>query len=408
MMKEDVIILAGGLGTRLRSEVSDVPKCMAPVAGRPFLKHLLDSLKQHSVERVMLSLGYLHEVVIDWLEKCQDEYPFEIDYVIEETPLGTGGGIRLALDTLVDKSHEGGPICILNGDTFYDVPLDDFCRKHDESGAPISIALKPMRNFNRYGTVDLAGNVIKAFKEKRPCKEGLINGGVYCLNRNRYLMAFLPEKFSFEREVLEPLSKNGMIRGFVYDTTFIDIGIPEDFHLAQTLLAGHPAGNPSVPSGTEIPEELLAECDTLMLDRDGVINVHLPGDYVRKWEMFRFNPGILEEIALWSKRFRHIFIVTNQRGVGKGLMTQADLDDIHARMLKAIEEAGGRIDRIYCCTAVDKSDPMRKPNPGMALQAVRDFPDVDLKRTLMIGDMPSDEEFAKNAGARFLLYKPKK
>lgn len=154
-----------------------------------------------------------------------------------------------------------------------------------------------------------------------------------------------------------------------------------------------------------IPQQILSECDTLFLDRDGVVNVWLPGDYVKSWEEFRFNEGFLDFIGRYASSFRHIIIVTNQRGVGKGLMTASQLEDIHSRMLKAISDAGGRIDRIYVCTATDDADPMRKPNTGMARQAMLDNPDIMMERSLMIGDQPSDQKFADNCGMRFLLWK---
>jgi histidinol-phosphate phosphatase family protein len=154
-----------------------------------------------------------------------------------------------------------------------------------------------------------------------------------------------------------------------------------------------------------IPEQLLKKFDTLFLDRDGVVNVWLPGDYVKTWDEFRFNTGFLDFIGRYSASFKYIFIVTNQRGVGKGLMSRQQLDDIHECMLKAINDAGGRIDGIYVCTSVDDSDPMRKPNRGMALQIMRDYPDVKMERTLMIGDQPSDRKFADNCGMEFLLWK---
>lgn len=153
-----------------------------------------------------------------------------------------------------------------------------------------------------------------------------------------------------------------------------------------------------------IPQHILSNCETLFLDRDGVVNVWLPGDYVKDWSEFRFNDGFLDFIGRYSKSFKHIFIVTNQRGVGKGLMTMEQLEEIHSRMLKAINEAGGRIDRIYLCTSVSDSDPMRKPNTGMAKQAMCDYPDVTMERSVMIGDQPSDRSFADNCGMRFLLW----
>ena len=153
-----------------------------------------------------------------------------------------------------------------------------------------------------------------------------------------------------------------------------------------------------------IPDSLLQKCDTLFLDRDGVVNVWLPGDYVKNWQEFRFNPGFLDFIGRYSALFNHIFIVTNQRGVGKGVMTMQQLEDIHSRMLKEIADAGGRIDRIYVCTSVDETDPMRKPNTGMARQAMKEYPDISMERSLMIGDQPSDRRFADNCGMDFLLW----
>lgn len=142
--------------------------------------------------------------------------------------------------------------------------------------------------------------------------------------------------------------------------------------------------------------------DTLFLDRDGVINVLRPNDYVKTWDEFVFREGMLERLSLWSSRFRHIVIVTNQRGVGRGRMSQEDLDTIHHKMVEEISRHGGRIDRIYVCTAVEDTDECRKPNIGMALAAKHDFPEIDFSRSLMIGDSPSDELFARRAGMSFL------
>lgn len=150
------------------------------------------------------------------------------------------------------------------------------------------------------------------------------------------------------------------------------------------------------------PIDLLDNCDTLFLDRDGVINVLLPGDYVKCWEEFRFVDGFLDWIGGVSSHFKHIIIVTNQRGVGKDLMSMNSLEEIHSRMISEIEKSGGRIDAIYVCTALDDSDHMRKPNTGMIELAMKDFPDISMQRSIMIGDQESDRKFADNCGMRFL------
>jgi histidinol-phosphate phosphatase family protein len=137
----------------------------------------------------------------------------------------------------------------------------------------------------------------------------------------------------------------------------------------------------------------------LFLDRDGVINRRLVGNYVKSWDEFEFLPGVLEAIALFARKFRHIFIITNQQGIGKGLMTEDDLARIHQKMQKEIEKAGGRIDAIYFCPSLAAAkSPRRKPAPGMALEAKKDFPDVDFSKSVMAGDSVSDMEFARNAG----------
>lgn len=140
--------------------------------------------------------------------------------------------------------------------------------------------------------------------------------------------------------------------------------------------------------------------DTLLLDRGGVINRLCPNDYVKCWNEFEFLSGIFEALAQWSKHFKHIFIVTNQRGVGKGVMTEQALLDIHVRMCEEIAKHGGRIDKIYYCTALTEADNRRKPGNGMFLDILYDYLDVKADNCLMIGDSESDMEFAKNCGIK--------
>lgn len=228
----EVIILAGGLGTRLRSVVSEVPKCMAPVAGKPFLWYLLKYLSRYRVDRVILSVGYLREVIFKWIEEMKEVFPFEIDYAVEEEPLGTGGGIKLALDKATDER-----VLVLNGDTFFDVDLMQLYDAHMIGGKAITLALKPMRNFDRYGSVNMEPHTgtILSFNEKKYCKEGLINGGVYIISKSAPIFEGLGEKFSFETDVLEPQCSKHELLGIVQNGYFIDIGIPEDYQRAQSL-----------------------------------------------------------------------------------------------------------------------------------------------------------------------------
>lgn len=222
----EAIILAGGLGTRLRSEVSDRPKCMAEINGRPFLYYWLRYMERYKMEKVTLSLGYMAEIVVDWLKKNRELFSFPIDYIIEKEPLGTGGAMRLALNKTSQKE-----VLVLNGDSIFLIDFDDFYDKYKITDASIIVALKEMKNFDRYGNVviDQNGRIIN-FEEKKICKHGLINCGVYIINKEKLDLATLPDKFSFEKEILQ---KRKDIFGFKYEGYFIDIGIPEDYHKAQ-------------------------------------------------------------------------------------------------------------------------------------------------------------------------------
>lgn len=223
----ECIVLAGGLGTRLRSVIDDRPKCMAPVNGYPFLHYILDYLQSQGCERILLSLGYKHDYIIDWLETVS--YGIEIVPVIEDQPLGTGGGIHLAM-----KHAQEQEVFVVNGDTFFDVPLQDMKAFHDEHNSTTTLALKPMYLFDRYGAVYTDdGNRIVAFEEKQPQQEGKINGGVYIIDRTAFLEKPFPEKFSFERDYLEKYIGEGAFYGYDCDGYFIDIGIPEDYERAQ-------------------------------------------------------------------------------------------------------------------------------------------------------------------------------
>lgn len=226
-MISECIVLAGGLGTRLKSVVADKPKCMAPIGDVPFIDYLLRYLLKENIQHVIFSLGHLSEQVIEYVEA--NDWQFEVTFVTENEPLGTGGAIMNALEEL-----EGDACYILNGDTFFDVDLHTFHMFHQENESALSLALKPMKDFDRYGSVQLDGeNRIQGFLEKQPMAAGLINGGIYLTSKSYLESLGLPEKFSFEKEVLEPQVKSGRLYGFESEAYFIDIGVPADYERAQ-------------------------------------------------------------------------------------------------------------------------------------------------------------------------------
>lgn len=226
----EAIILAGGLGTRLSSVVNDVPKCMAPVNGKPFLAYLLNYLEDEGCDHVVLSLGYKHEAVIEWLRN--NAFLFKTDWVIEKEPLGTGGGIKLAMHKCKEQH-----VLVLNGDTMFKIDLKKMVSKNEEHIKAL-IALKPMEKFDRYGAVVMdATQYISGFEEKQFKENGLINGGIYLINRQHEDFSSFPEKFSFEKDFLEKQAGKKSLKGFVSESYFLDIGIPEDYARAQIELA---------------------------------------------------------------------------------------------------------------------------------------------------------------------------
>ena len=304
--------------------------------------------------------------------------------------MGTGGAIQLAVAKAREKN-----IVVANGDTLFKVDLNKASLFHNHNDAECTLLLKPMQNFDRYGVVELNEDQgVKSFQEKQFYRQGSINGGVYILNVNKFLESGFPEKFSFEKDYLENFYKERRFYGFMQDEYFIDIGISEDYNRAQTELAKPP-----------FDLKIIDKNWSIFIDRDGVINQEKKEDYILNWREFIFYDGVRQAIQQLCEKFGKIIIVSNQRGVGKGLMTEADLSTIHQHMQKQIETAGGRIDKIYYCTSADNKHPDRKPNPGMAFHAKTDFPEIDFTKSVMVGNKPSDMLFGRNAGIYTIFVK---
>jgi D-glycero-alpha-D-manno-heptose 1-phosphate guanylyltransferase len=234
-MTSEAIILAGGLGTRLRSAVPDLPKAMAMVAGQPFLAYIIRHFSQQGINRFIFSLGYRHEVIEDYLSSQFSSINYSCS--IEEDPLGTGGAILKAC-SLCTKEN----VVIANGDTLFAVDVRQLSGFHESRDADCTLALKRMRNSDRYGVVETnESGRITSFKEKKWYAESLINGGVYTLNVQRFLEIPFPGKFSFEKDYLESFTNVKNFYGDAQDRYFIDIGIPEDYQRAQEELKNYPS-----------------------------------------------------------------------------------------------------------------------------------------------------------------------
>jgi D-glycero-alpha-D-manno-heptose 1-phosphate guanylyltransferase len=228
----EAIILAGGFGTRLASRLNNLPKPMAPVAGRPFLEILLGHLGRYGCVRVLLSVGHLHEVIQNHFGASFQG--IQLEYVVEEVPLGTGGAIRVALSQVREEST-----LVLNGDTFLATDLRTMMAAHKQAQAAFTMALVEQPDIARYGGVVVADGRVVGFEEKGRTGPGWINAGVYALRRDLRWPAELAEKFSFERDFLMPQVRSLAPLAFPVDGFFLDIGVPEDLDRAQTELAGY-------------------------------------------------------------------------------------------------------------------------------------------------------------------------
>lgn len=373
----EAVVLAGGFGTRLAHVVPDLCKPMAPVAGRPFLRYLLDELASARFERVVIADGYRRDQIESFFG---DFYRgMKIVYSPEDIPLGTGGATKRALALCQSDS-----VFVLNGDTYLNC---DFAamEKALTRETDAVLAVKRMRNFNRYGTVKLTGSgTVTAFQEKQYCSEGYVNAGVYLMRTGA--LAAMPEKFAIERDWLELLAGTGRLHAVECHGNFIDIGVPMDYEHAQTMFA-------SLARGWKLA----------IFDRDGTINVDTV--HLHQPNKLKLIPKTVELLRRYTGDSEwKVVVATNQAGIAKGLYTETEMYVVHQALDRMLAEHGCRIDAYYYCPHhPDFTGPCscRKPAPGMLLAAMHDF-DANPEDCIMYGDKPSDEKAALSAGIRYI------
>jgi len=225
----EAIVLAGGLGTRLRSVVSDLPKPMAPIGDKPFLEYILKYLQKNGITKVVLSVGYKWKTIQEYFgDKFEN---IELVYSVEDEPLGTGGAIKKAMNQVKNNQFY-----IINGDTLFDVDLKSLFL---EDNSKLILSLKYMIHVDRYGCVESDdNNLVTAFAEKGYRESGNINGGIYLASKDIFNNYDLDEKFSFE-EFMQINFKELKISEKLFENYFIDIGIPEDYEKAQNEIKYH-------------------------------------------------------------------------------------------------------------------------------------------------------------------------
>lgn len=389
----EAIVLAGGLGTRLRSEIGEFPKPLAPINNEPFLTFVFKYLQKNGINKVVLSVGYKWELI---QEKYGNQWEdIQIKYAVEKERLGTGGAIKLAM-----KHIESDDFYVLNGDTLFDVNLLTLENFHFNNSAQCSLALKEMFKVDRYGCVDLKSDKITGFQEKQYQDKTIINGGIYCVNKS--ILKDFPnlDIFSFESDYLEINTQQKAIFGKVFNDYFIDIGIPEDYKAFEAKI---------IQDSQTLPKFKDLKIDktwTLFLDRDGVFNHQIIGDYVKQVHELKIIKGVPEAVATFTKLFGKILVVTNQQGIGKKLMTEDDMHHLNGYIVNLIETYGGKINKIYFAPQLREEDSnYRKNGTGMGLHAKFDYPEIDFSKSILIGDSESDIEFGTKLGMKTVMLK---
>lgn len=381
----EAIILAGGFGTRLRPCVDNLPKPLAPIGGRPFLCYLLDYLYANGVHRAIISTGHLADYIEEQIGRTYRG--MVVDYCHEETPLGTGGAIKKALGMCSEEYA-----VTVNGDSFFDVDLFEMRDFHEKSGYPLTVAAREVPWAENSGFMTIKNGRLSGFREKGVKSAGLINGGIYFINKN-LLDGVEEEKFSFEKLVLE----GGYCPVAVIESSgyFIDIGIPENYRKAE-----------------EEKDFLVSKRirRAVFLDRDGTINYD--GGHLYRTEDFRFLPDTDRAIAELKKKGYLVIVITNQAGIAKNLYKPEDVDILHGYIDSLLKKYSVIADGYYYCphhpqAVLDEyraECSCRKPQPGLILKAVSDFSqigiEIDIKNSLTVGNRRSDLLAGINAGTQ--------
>ncbi len=382
-------ILVGGLGTRLGLATATTPKPLLTVGDRPFLAWLLREVARYGIIDVLLLTGHLSDVLRAGLQDLSDRLPRAMTLSVSEEPVraGTGGALHHAREHLHDR------FLLLNGDSLFDCDLSPLLAPEAlvaEPGVMGRLMLRRLPDASRYGVVEMSGDRVTAFRERpAPGLPGLINGGVYRFDRR--IVDRTAAVCSLERDVLPGLARDGLLRGTESKGWFIDIGVPPDLERAQS----------------ELPRRLTRPA--LFLDRDGVCNID--HGWVGTRERFEWVPGAKAAIRMAHARGWHVFIVTNQSGVARGLYDEAAVQALHRWMLDELLQSGGTIDDVRYCPfhpeaavpAYRRSSSWRKPEPGMILDVLRAWA-LDPRRCALIGDQATDMAAAAAAGVAGHLF----
>jgi histidinol-phosphate phosphatase family protein len=370
-----VVILAGGRGTRMQPITNDRPKPMVPILGRPFLEYQIEQLRDEGFERILLLLGYLPDVVQSHFGDGS-EWGVRIEYSVTAPDQLTSSRVAAARQ-MIDPCF-----LLLYCDNYWPMRIDRMWARFREAGKPGLITVYGNKDGYSRGSVLLDQRQHVQIFDRLRSTPGLKEVEISYAILTDLALALLPEEDTlFEEAIYTPLAQQGRLTAYVSDHRYYSVGSLNRLPATEAFLRREP---------------------TLILDRDGVLNRKPPqAQYVRNWSEWEWLPGSLEALGLLREAGYRTIIASNQPGIGRGVMSEADLKAVHDRMMREIAQAGGRIEAIYHCPHYwEDGCECRKPAPGLLYQAQQDF-HLDLTRTPFIGDDERDAAAAASADCPF-------
>jgi histidinol-phosphate phosphatase family protein len=390
------VILVGGLGTRLGELTARTPKPLLPVAGRPFVEHLLQEVSRYGFRKATLLAGRFGDQVRATYDG-QVIFDLAVDVVVEPSPMGTGGALAFA----AAEARLDPEFLLMNGDSWIDMDLVRLVRnweaaRTERPGTRAQLLLQTVPDAARYGTVSAKDGLVTVFQEKSPesaNRPGQINAGVYVLDRTILKDVPSDRVTSLETDILPKLVADGRVVSILAPegSYFIDIGLPDTYLRADEELMRH------------------RRRPAIFLDRDGTLNVDR--GYTHKITDLSWQPDARQAVKYANDAGYYVFVVTNQAGVARGLYQESDVIAFHAEMQSQLYEIGAHVDAFEWCpfhvdgtvAAYRQDSRRRKPSPGMIEDLVDVWP-VDMSRSLLIGDSPDDMKAAEAAGLVGIRY----
>jgi len=373
---KQAVILAGGKGIRLRPLTLKTPKPMIKIHGKPFLEYIIELLKKNGIEKVLILTGYLHEQIENYFKDGKGSLPISYSYSPIEDDTGTR--IRKAKDLLDDT------FLLLYSDNYWPLDLKKLSDFYEKVGTRALVTVYcNVDNYTKNNIFVGDKGLVEIYDKTRQASR--LNGvdiGFFILKKN--ILKNLPkENFSFEKVILPELISKKQLAGFLTYHKYYGLSNLE-----------------RIP----IIEEFFKPKKVILLDRDGVINKKPPkAEYIKNWEDFEFLPGVIDALKLLSKKKYEIFIISNQAGIGRGVMTEENLKEIHRKFLEVCEKEGINIKGIYYCPHDwNEGCFCRKPKPGMFFRAAAEH-HFDLTKAVFVGDDERDQQAGKAADCKTIL-----